>query len=251
MNISPVNFANLNFCAHKNPHKVPYGIDYSSIDEFRKNDFSKFELATAAIDGRLTQEMIDEMILDRIPKTLNHAKRFVLEHPEFDEDETFQQLIAHVVELAHKYKGQQSGNFNNYAYCNERYFLETLAKKYAKEQDWQEHNADIRNIKDNQIDLSMRELLNEDVRALVGTLCGIEQDVIRHRYGIGSADEKSLDEVANMFCVPSERITQIENAAIRHMSHPYRIYDICEDIAYIKSGDDASKRALLSDRNKL
>ena len=251
MNIAPVNFANINFAARKNAYTVPYGIDYSWVDEYKANDFSKTEIALAAKEGRLTQEMRDELILDRLPKTLRHAKKFIKEHPEFEEDEVSQQLISYVVQIAQNYKGQDKGNFNSYAYRMEYYYLEGLAAKRAKEADWHEYGADIRNVKDNQLDLSLRAMLAQDIQSAVSQLDTWEEDVIRHRYGLNGVEPKSVALCADEFDTTEETVKRVESQAIRRLSYPYRIYDICEDVAYIKSGDDNDKLALLADRGKL
>ena len=249
MNISPVNFANINFSARKNEYTVPYGIDYSSIDEYHRSDFSKSEIALASQEGKLTQEMIEEMIMNRIPKTLSHAQKFVLEHPEFEEDDIAQQLILLVVQLANKYKGEAKGNFNTHAYNSERAMLDNLAKQKAKETDWQAQDVNIKNIKDNQVDLLMREQLSKDVQTAVSTLDTWEEDIIRKHYGLNGMEGKELSVCADEFDTTVDFVEQVERQAIRHLCHPHRMYDILEDINYMYNGDDEDKLALILDRN--
>ncbi|MBR3605776.1 MAG: hypothetical protein IKL52_07090 [Candidatus Gastranaerophilales bacterium] len=129
------NIANFNFTARKKESKAPIGLDYSSIDEFQRADYSGSELTIAAKSGKLTPQMREQLILDRLPKTIIHAQVFVADHSVLDIEETTQELISHMVETANSYQGQKDGNFNLYAREEETVFLENLLKRVSSEKD--------------------------------------------------------------------------------------------------------------------
>lgn len=56
----------------------------------------------------------------------------------------------------------------------------------------------------------------------VNTLPPREAEVIRHRFGLIDGDDKTLEEVGQMFGVTRERIRQIEAKALKKMRHPTR-----------------------------
>ena len=58
------------------------GINYSKADEFVKTTFSKTDVTEASKKGSLTKDMIDFLILKRIPKTIKHTEKFVKQNPE-------------------------------------------------------------------------------------------------------------------------------------------------------------------------
>jgi len=49
-----------------------------------------------------------------------------------------------------------------------------------------------------------------------------ERKVLRLRFGLDTDDEKSLEEIGDMFDLSRTRIQQIESQALRHMRHPSR-----------------------------
>ncbi len=137
MNINAIsNIANLNFSAKKSEYKAPIGLDYSSVDEFKTTNYSASELAIAAREGKLTPQMREQLILERLPKTILHAQIFVADHSVLDAEETTQELISHMVEKANAYQGQKNGNFNLYAREEETVFLEKLVKRVSVEKDY-------------------------------------------------------------------------------------------------------------------
>ena len=60
------------------------------------------------------------------------------------------------------------------------------------------------------------------VRQMLGTLSPREEQVIRLRFGIGEASDRTLEEVGGRFAVTRERIRQIESKALRKLRHPRR-----------------------------
>ena len=136
MNINSIsNVANLSFSAKKNGSRSTIGLDYSQIDEFQKTSYATSEISAAAKKGKLTPEMREQLILDRLPKTIVHAQIFVCDHPVLDIEETTQDLISHMVEKANSYQGQKNGNFNLYAREEETVFLEKLVKEVSSEKE--------------------------------------------------------------------------------------------------------------------
>ena len=84
-----------------------------------------------------------------------------------------------------------------------------MVNKKAKEDDWQDYSADIRNIKDNQIKSLMREQLSKDVQTAVRTLDIWEEDVIRNL---------SIDRVFEPEISEEERIQKLRgwNKAVKY-----------------------------------
>ncbi|WP_181453508.1 sigma-70 family RNA polymerase sigma factor [Stenotrophomonas maltophilia] len=56
----------------------------------------------------------------------------------------------------------------------------------------------------------------------LGALGSREAEVIRHRFGLIDGNDKTLEEVGQIFGVTRERIRQIESKALRLMRHPSR-----------------------------
>jgi RNA polymerase primary sigma factor len=67
-----------------------------------------------------------------------------------------------------------------------------------------------------------RNLLREDIEAVLDTLSPGERNVVRLRYGLDDGRMKTLEEIAQNFNVERERIRQIEAKALRKLRHPAR-----------------------------
>lgn len=72
----------------------------------------------------------------------------------------------------------------------------------------------------------MDHLHKQDISTTLGnilsTLTPREESVLRMRFGIGSRDESSLEQIGNKFGVTRERIRQIEGTALRRLQTPGR-----------------------------
>ena len=110
MNISKIATGVVNSISNNIKPTKLIGLDYSDVDDFIKTDFSKSAIAIAAKEGKLTQDMIEQMILQRLPRTMKQAEMFSHEHPEFCKEDVTQDLIEHVINLANEYKGQSNGD---------------------------------------------------------------------------------------------------------------------------------------------
>jgi RNA polymerase primary sigma factor len=64
--------------------------------------------------------------------------------------------------------------------------------------------------------------LTEQTQRILQTLSPREERVLRKRFGIGSENEHTLEEVGQDFDVTRERIRQIEAKALRKLRHPSR-----------------------------
>lgn len=129
---------NINFVAKSKAYKneqVPMGLDYSSVDEFKKSTYSQDAIVIASSEGRMNQEMREQIILERLPKTIEHVKIFLSNYPDIDLDDATQATIEHLVEIANSYSGQMNGNFNLYARAQEEKFLHNLININALEKD--------------------------------------------------------------------------------------------------------------------
>eukprot|EP00184_Porphyridium_aerugineum_P006107 CAMPEP_0184697032 /NCGR_PEP_ID=MMETSP0313-20130426/4147_1 /TAXON_ID=2792 /ORGANISM="Porphyridium aerugineum, Strain SAG 1380-2" /LENGTH=456 /DNA_ID=CAMNT_0027155793 /DNA_START=254 /DNA_END=1624 /DNA_ORIENTATION=- len=68
----------------------------------------------------------------------------------------------------------------------------------------------------------MKNLLREDLEAVLETLTPRERDVVRMRFGFDDGKMKTLEQIGSMFSVTRERIRQIEAKALRKLRHPNR-----------------------------
>ncbi|MHB1131743.1 MAG: RNA polymerase sigma factor RpoD [Chloroflexota bacterium] len=71
-------------------------------------------------------------------------------------------------------------------------------------------------------DAASRQLLTEQVEAVLGTLTFREQRVLQLRFGMGDGRTRTLEEVGRELGVTRERIRQIEAKALRKLRHPSR-----------------------------
>ncbi len=71
---------------------------------------------------------------------------------------------------------------------------------------------------DSVIDLDLKRHIEKKLQ----TLSPREESVLRKRFGIGSENEHTLEEVGQYFNVTRERIRQIEAKALRKLRHPSR-----------------------------
>jgi|GEM_PF-822967 len=81
-------------------------------------------------------------------------------------------------------------------------------------------------IQDNSADAPIKsvasELLKEDLAEVLCTLSARERDVLRLRFGLEDGEERTLEEVGNLFGVTRERIRQIEIKALQKLREPNR-----------------------------
>jgi RNA polymerase sigma factor RpoD-like protein len=67
-----------------------------------------------------------------------------------------------------------------------------------------------------------RQMLKEQVGAVLGSLTGRERRVLQLRFGLEDGRARTLEEVGREFNVTRERIRQIEAKALRKLRHPSR-----------------------------
>ncbi len=72
-----------------------------------------------------------------------------------------------------------------------------------------------------QIDLETNEVRAES-EGIGPKRAGVEEKVLRMRFGIGEKSDHTLEEVGQDFEVTRERIRQIEAKALRKLRHPSR-----------------------------
>ena len=90
-----------------------------------------------------------------------------------------------------------------------------------------------------------KELIKKSISKILCTLTAREERVIRMLYGIGT-EEKMLEDVAKDIGVSRERVRQIENKAIRKMTHPSRKKELLGS-EFVNSNRKSIKDATLSD----
>ena len=71
-------------------------------------------------------------------------------------------------------------------------------------------------------DLVIDTALVTELEKVLATLTAIEERVIRLRFGIGGADEHTLEQVGEILHLTRERVRQIEREAMRKMRQPNR-----------------------------
>ena len=67
-----------------------------------------------------------------------------------------------------------------------------------------------------------RQMLKEQVAAVLGTLDERERKVLELRFGLEDGRPRTLEDVGHVFGVTRERIRQIETTALRKLRHPSR-----------------------------
>jgi RNA polymerase primary sigma factor len=72
------------------------------------------------------------------------------------------------------------------------------------------------------LDAVSDRLLKEQLEAVLHSLSGREQRVIRLRFGLDDGNARTLEEVGRLFGLTRERIRQIEVQALRKLRHPSR-----------------------------
>jgi|GEM_PF-1044612 len=74
----------------------------------------------------------------------------------------------------------------------------------------------------NPFDVAKKEMLREITSKILATLPMKEERVVRMRFGIGTNQDNTLEEVGKIFKVTRERIRQIEAKALLKLRHPIR-----------------------------
>jgi RNA polymerase primary sigma factor len=81
-------------------------------------------------------------------------------------------------------------------------------------------------------DSASKQLLKEEISAVLSTLTPREHRVLELRFGLEDGRARTLEEVGSEFSVTRERIRQIESKALRKLRHPSRsrrLRDYMED----------------------
>ena len=65
-----------------------------------------------------------------------------------------------------------------------------------------------------------KNLLRDDIENVLSMLTPKEREVLRLRYGFDDGCVKNHEEIGSIYCVPSNRIRQIESRALRKLKHP-------------------------------
>jgi RNA polymerase primary sigma factor len=71
-------------------------------------------------------------------------------------------------------------------------------------------------------DAASKQLLREQMRAILNSLNHRERQVLEMRFGLKDGESHTLEEVGRAFGVTRERIRQIEAKALRKLRHPLR-----------------------------
>eukprot|EP00183_Erythrolobus_madagascarensis_P004843 CAMPEP_0185857414 /NCGR_PEP_ID=MMETSP1354-20130828/29494_1 /TAXON_ID=708628 /ORGANISM="Erythrolobus madagascarensis, Strain CCMP3276" /LENGTH=480 /DNA_ID=CAMNT_0028559685 /DNA_START=25 /DNA_END=1467 /DNA_ORIENTATION=+ len=69
-------------------------------------------------------------------------------------------------------------------------------------------------------ELVARSLLKDDLEAVLLMLSPREREIVRLRYGFDDGLSRNYEEIGSLYCVPGNRIRQIETRALRKLRHP-------------------------------
>eukprot|EP00184_Porphyridium_aerugineum_P006797 CAMPEP_0184706542 /NCGR_PEP_ID=MMETSP0313-20130426/36809_1 /TAXON_ID=2792 /ORGANISM="Porphyridium aerugineum, Strain SAG 1380-2" /LENGTH=522 /DNA_ID=CAMNT_0027168095 /DNA_START=625 /DNA_END=2193 /DNA_ORIENTATION=- len=69
-------------------------------------------------------------------------------------------------------------------------------------------------------EMVMKQLMKDDLEAVLLMLTPREREIVRLRYGFDDGNSRNYDEIGNLYCVPGNRIRQIEARALRKLRHP-------------------------------
>jgi len=78
------------------------------------------------------------------------------------------------------------------------------------------------------IDSIQEQDITTTMGKVLSTLTPREESVLRMRFGIGSKNESSLEQIGNKFGVTRERIRQIEGTAIRRLQSQSRRTELAD-----------------------
>lgn len=85
-------------------------------------------------------------------------------------------------------------------------------------------------IEDTESENAFEQIAKADVNKVVsealGELSSREERVLRMRFGIGTMEEYTLEEIGNKFKVTRERVRQIESKALSRLRHPQRAKEL-------------------------
>jgi RNA polymerase primary sigma factor len=90
------------------------------------------------------------------------------------------------------------------------------------------------------IEEATEDLLNEQLEGVLKELDWREEQVIRLRFGLDDGQERTFEEIGNMFKLSRERIRQIENDALEKLRHPSRREELEEFVE--EEGEDDNNR---------
>ena len=83
---------------------------------------------------------------------------------------------------------------------------------------------------ENAFDQIAKADLTKVIGDALGELSSREERVIRMRFGIGTMEEYTLEEIGNKFKVTRERVRQIESKALARLRHPQRAKELLNSI---------------------
>jgi RNA polymerase primary sigma factor len=82
------------------------------------------------------------------------------------------------------------------------------------------------------VDSASKQLLKEEISAVLSTLTPREHRVLQLRFGLEDGRARTLEEVGLEFSVTRERIRQIEAKALRKLRHPSRSRKLRDYLEY-------------------
>jgi RNA polymerase primary sigma factor len=77
-------------------------------------------------------------------------------------------------------------------------------------------------------DFVINESLKDNLELVLNTLTDKEKEIIRLRFGIDDGQQKSLQEIADIFGLTRERVRQIVNTAMKKLRSPEKLKSLAE-----------------------
>lgn len=233
------------------PNKL-IGADYSCIDDFVKSDFTKSAIGVAARNGKLTQDMIDQMILERLPKTIKQAELFAQDHPELSKEDVVQDLIEYMVRLANEYKGQINGDYNHHFLVNEKRFLNSLLNDKSEDACGLIEKADIYQIPDDSLDVRIQASNSQDFIDIMDTLTPRQKYILINRFGLDGDKPKTLEKIGEEVHLHKDNVRKDQNKALWKLRLFPRVKIIKDDVNIASSYTNAGDKIIhLIDREML
>lgn len=228
LSLSPLN--NVNFMRkHKAPSTPQIrSLDYETGDSFSVDKTELSRLNKEMRTGTLSKEDMDKLILSRIPKTIEHAKLFVNDNPDFELDDVIQGLLIVVTETAKTHKLGNKTSFNTVAYRKEETYLKNLLKQKENGFETVRYES-LKNTED--VDLYsdiFKELRTEAVEDKLKAIRPREEEVIKRIHGFYSSDDldKSYKQIGEEYGVCGQRIRELQLFGERKLRLPAHSKDL-------------------------
>ena len=228
-----------------NPMKpITKGLDYSMIDCFVKKDVLD---NTSKIDN-LTQDVFEQVIIQKLLQTINQAQVFAKTHPELSEEDTIQEAILNMIQNVKASNECFEQDFDETLLDLENRFLKKHLKEQNKELDYFDFKTDIKQVEDRSIDIALEDVTREKIEKILKTLTPKREQALRQRFGLDDSQPKTFEKIAQNLDVSYARARNLVNLGIERFQEPLGKMIMDEDIKVRNSGSYEDKLIQLLDR---